>query len=211
MERIKNSLFILIFLEIITRTLCDFLDLIPGENIWTFSSLSGSLGFWAISGMMVVMLYEKSWKSAIGTFLYFAFMNSSLFMVHFLISPLFLYPRILDLSEVLVQLAWWLIISVIYGLCALIAHLEKRNNMIGVIALSLPIELLISEAPSLLLFVFINHKYLFQTIIDVLGILVLWKLYSKEKNKLMVIVISFFIAGVLLGTSYILYETVLCY
>lgn len=63
---------------IVAGTLCAVLDLIPGDNIWTFSSFSGSLGFWAISGMIVVMIYDKAWEASVGTFLYFAFMNTSL-------------------------------------------------------------------------------------------------------------------------------------
>ena len=93
MGKFENRLLVSIVLGIVAGTLCALLDLIPGDNIWTFSSFSGSLGFWAISGMLVVMLYDKAWKSALGTFLYFAFMNTSFFIVHFLISPLFQHPR----------------------------------------------------------------------------------------------------------------------
>lgn len=69
MGKFENRLLVSIVLGIVAGTLCALLDLIPGDNIWTFSSFSGSLGFWAISGMLVVMLYDKAWKSAVGTFL----------------------------------------------------------------------------------------------------------------------------------------------
>ena len=211
MKKFENRLLEAIVFGIVAGTLCAVLDLIPGDNIWTFSSFSGSLGFWAISGMIVVMLYEKTWKSALGTFLYFAFMNTSFFIVHFLISPLFQYPRINELSEALVQSVIWLIPSAICGLCALIAHLAKKNNMTGVIALSLPIGLLIYEFISVLLSVMINHKYLFQTVIDVLGIFLLWKMYSNEKNKIRLVVVSGVVAGLLTVFGFVMDGTVLYY
>ena len=89
MKKFQNRLLLAIVFGIVAGTLCAVLDLTPGDNIWTFSSFSGSLGFWAISGMIVVMLYDKAWEASVGTFLYFAFMNTSFFFLFFLISLLF--------------------------------------------------------------------------------------------------------------------------
>lgn len=211
MKKFENRLLEAIVFGIVAGALCAVLDLIPGDNIWTFSSFSGSLGFWAISGMIVVMFYDKAWEASVGTFLYFAFMNTSFFIVHFLISPLFQYSRISVLSEALVQSAIWLIPSAICGLCALIAHLAKKNNMVGIIALSLPIGLLVYEFISLLLSVMINHKYLFQTIVDVIGIILLWKMYSNEKNKIRLVVVSGVVAGLLTVLTFVMDGTVLYY
>ena len=209
--RIKNRLYVTIILGIINGTICALLDLIPANNIWTFSSFSGYLGFWAITGMMVVMLFEKKWMSAIGTFLYFAAMNSSFFVVHFLISPLFQYPRISELSEAFLQSAIWLIPSALCGICALIAHCAKRDNMLGVIALSLPIGLLIYEFIAVLLSVVTNHKYLFQTVIDAWGIFLLWKMYAGEKNKFRLALVCIAVAGILLGYTFVSDGTILYY
>ncbi len=211
MKKFENRLLEAIVFGIVAGTLCAVLDLIPGDNIWTFSSFSGSLGFWAISGMIVVMFYDKAWEASVGTFLYFAFMNTSFFIVHFLISPLFQYPRISALSEALVQSAIWLIPSAICGVCALIAHLAQKNNMVGIIALSLPIGLLVYEFISLLLSVMINHKYLFQTIVDLIGIILLWKMYSNEKNKIRLVVVSGVVAGLLTVLTFVMDGTVLYY
>lgn len=211
MKKFENRFLLAIVFGIVAGTLCVVLDIIPGDNIWTFSSFSGSLGFWAISGMIVVMLYDKAWEASVGTFLYFAFMNTSFFIVHFLISPLFQYPRISELSEALVQSAIWLIPSAICGLCALIAHLAQKNNMVGIIALSLPIGLLVYEFISLLLSVMINHKYLFQTVVDVIGIFLLWKMYSSEKNKISLVVVSGVVAGLLTVFTFVMDGTVLYY
>lgn len=211
MKKFENRLLEAIVFGIVAGTLCAVLDLIPGDNIWTFSSFSGSLGFWAISGMIVVMFYDKAWEASVGTFLYFAFMNTSFFIVHFLISPLFQYPRISALSEALVQSAIWLIPSAICGVCALIAHLAPKNNMVGIIALSLPIGLLVYEFISLLLSVMINHKYLFQTIVDLIGIILLWKMYSNEKNKIRLVVVSGVVAGLLTVLTFVMDGTVLYY
>ena len=76
MEKIKNKFSTAVVSGIIFGSLCALLDLIPANNIWTFSSFSGSLGFWAISGMIILMLYDKMWRSAVGTGLYFAYMDN---------------------------------------------------------------------------------------------------------------------------------------
>lgn len=191
--------------------ICALLDLTPGEDIWTFSSFSGSLGFWAITGMIVVMLYDVAWKSAVGTFLYFAFMNTTFFLVHFLISPLFQHPRIGLLTDALTESAVWLIPSAICGVCALIAGLAKKNNMAGVMALSLPIGLLIYEFIAVLLSLIINHKFLFQLIVDAFGVFLLWKLYSREKNKLWLAISSCVVAAGLIVFSLVMDGTILRY
>ena len=209
MKKIENRLLAAIVFGIVTGSLCALLDLVPGDNIWTVSSFSGTLGFWAISGMLVVMLYDKAWKASLGTFLYFAFMNTSFFIVHFMISTLLRFPRISRLSDAFVQSAIWLIPSAICGLCALIAHLAKKNNMVGVIALSLPIGLLIHEFIALLLSVIINHNYLFQTVVDALGIILLWKMYSNEKNKIKLATVSCAIAGLLIVFKLVVEGTIL--
>lgn len=49
MKKFENRFLLAIVFGIVAGTLCAVLDLIPGDNIWTFSSFSGSLGFWAIS------------------------------------------------------------------------------------------------------------------------------------------------------------------
>ena len=69
-------------------------------------------------------------------------------MVHFLISSFFQYPRISELSEAAVQSAIWLFPSAICG-GRVNCTFGKKDNILGVIALSLTIGLLISEVISL--------------------------------------------------------------
>ena len=211
MIKLKNSIWISVIAGVLFGSLCALLDLMPGENIWTFSSFSGSLGFWAITGMIVLMQYEKRWKSALGTFVYFAVMNTSFFMVHFLISPLFRYPRISDFSTAITESLILLIPSAICGLCALVAFNAKKDNMGGIISLSLPIGLLIYEGICLLLSVVVNHKFLFQTIVDFIGAVILFCLFSKNKNKLLLIGISVGIGCVFVFLGYLIYGNVLYY
>lgn len=94
-----SSFIKVIIFGIITGSLCAVLDLFPHDNIWTFSSFSGTLGFWAITGMIVLM-QSDNWKLAgINTFLYFTFMNASFFFVYLLLPITF--PRVSNLYEAL--------------------------------------------------------------------------------------------------------------
>ena len=209
MIKLKNSMWISVIAGVLFGSLCALLDLIPGENIWTFSSFSGSLGFWAITGMIVLMQYEKRWKSALGTFVYFAVMNTSFFMVHFLISPLFRYPRISDFSTAITESLIWLIPSAICGLCALVAFNAKKDNIWGTITLTLPLALLTYEGVCLLATVIVLHKYLFQTIVDFAGAALLFYLYSKGKNKVLLIGITVAIAAAFLLIEYLRYGDIM--
>ena len=87
-------------------SLCALLDLIPADNIWTFSSFSGSLGFWAVTGMLILMQSEKRLLAGVNVFLYFAFMNAAFFFVHLALP--FEFPRIATLEEAVGQSLVWL-------------------------------------------------------------------------------------------------------
>ena len=204
-----SSFIKVIIFGIITGSLCAVLDLFPHDNIWTFSSFSGTLGFWAITGMIVLM-QSDNWKLAgINTFLYFTFMNASFFFVYLLLPITF--PRISNLYEALSGALAWIIPSFICGICAIIVYQAKKNNWLGVITLSLPIGLLLSEFISLLLSVFINHKYLFQTIIDLIGIILIYILYKDKKSGIKIILASILICLVILLIQFLLYGEILGY
>ena len=190
-------------------SLCAVLDLIPGNNIWTFSSFSGSLGIWAVTGMIVLMQSEN-WKlAAINTFLYFGFMNSSFFFVHLLLP--FEFPRFTGIGNAAMQSLIWLIPSFICGIFAIAAYQAKKNDKYGVVALSLPLGLLLYESICTLSSVIINHKFLFQTIIDVLGFILLFILYKDKKRSVYVILTSFFVSVLLLLIQYLLHGGILYY
>ena len=204
-----KSFIIVILLGICMGSLCASMDLFPSDNIWTFASFSGSVGFWAITGMIVLM-QSDNWKLAgINTFLYFAFMNASFFFVYLLLPiP---YPRITSVSDACREALVWTIPSFICGICAIIAYQAKKNNRLGTIALSLPLGVLLYEFISVLLSVLINHKYLFQTIVDLIGIILLYILYRDKKRPLFVILTTAGVAGVLLAFNLIVNHNILYY
>jgi len=192
---LKSFIKVIIF-GIFTGALCALLDLFPNNNIWTFSSFSGSLGFWALTGMIVLM-QSDNWKLAgINTFLYFAFMNTAFFFVHILIPLEF--PRFTGVGNAAIQSLVWLIPSFICGIFAIITYQAKKDTKLGYIALSLPLGLLISEVLSTFLSVLINHKYLFQSIVDIIGFIIIFVLYKDKKKPLYVILISILVAALIL-------------
>lgn len=198
---VKSFIIVIIF-GILMGSLCAVLDLFPYDNIWTFSSFSGSLGFWAITGMIVLM-QSDNWKLAgINTFLYFAFMNAFFFFVYLLL-PI-AHPRITSFSQACSEALIWTIPSFICGICAVITYQAKKNNWIGLVALSFPLGVLFCEFVSLGLSVIINHKYLFQTIIDLIGIVLLFILYKGKKNSVHILLISILVGIILLVIDYLI-------
>ena len=205
---VKSFIKVIIF-GILMGSLCAVLDLIPGNNIWTFSSFSGSLGFWAVTGMIVLMQSEN-WKlAAINTFLYFGFMNSSFFFVHLLLP--FEFPRFTGIGNASLQSLVWLVPSFICGICAIIAYQAKMNNKRGVVALSLPLGLLLYDSICTFSSVIINHKFLFQTIIDICGFILLFILYKDKKRSVYVLLCSVFIGLLLLLMQYLIHGGILYY
>ena len=190
-------------------SLCAALDLIPPDNVWTFSSFSGSLGFWAVTGMLILMQSEKRILAGVNVFLYFAFMNAAFFFVHLALP--FEFPRIAALEEAVGQSLVWLIPSFACGLCALIAWEAQRDDLRGTIALSLPCGLLLAESVSLYLSVFCNHKYLFQAIVDTIGLILLVLLYRKKKRGVLLAAFIAAVAALILLVRLTLYHNILYY
>ena len=205
---VKSFIIVIIF-GILMGSLCAVMDLFPCDNIWTFSSFSGSLGFWAITGMIVLM-QSDNWKLAgINTFLYFAFMNAFFFFVYLLL-PIE-YPRVTSFSQACTEALIWTIPSFLCGICATITYQAKKNNWLGIAILSLPIGLLIGEFISLALSVVINHKYLFQAMIDLIGIVLLFALYKDKKKSMYIVLTSILVGLIFLGIEYLFYGGILSY
>ena len=122
---VKSFVIVIIF-GILMGSLCAVLDLFPYDNIWTFSSFSGSLGFWAITGMIVLMQSDNYKLAGINTFLYFAFMNAFFFFVYLLL-PI-AHPRITTFLDASISALYWTIPSFICGICAIITYQAKKNN-----------------------------------------------------------------------------------
>ena len=203
------SFFKVILIGILAGSLCAALDLIPGENLWTFSSFSGSLGFWATSAMLILMQSETRILAGINTFLYFAFMNTSFFFVHFMLP--FQFPRIPSLDAAIEQSLIWLIPSLICGFFALVAYQARQDTLTGVIALALPCGVLLSEMITLYLSVFYNHKYLFQSLVDTAGLILLIVLYGHKKKKIHLALFILGVAALLIGYKLLTSHTVLQY
>jgi hypothetical protein len=207
-KNIKSFITVAI-IGILAGSICATLDLIPGNNIWTFSSFSGSLGFWAISAMIILM-QSDNWKLAgINTFIYFGLMNTSFFFVHLLLPLEF--PRFTGVDNAAIQSLIWLIPSFICGICAIITYQAKKNNWLGIITLSLPLSVLLEEEISLIGSIIINHKYLFQSIIDLIGIIVIFVLYKDKKNPLFLILTTVLITAILLVFLYLKNGNILYY
>ena len=198
-----------IVIGILAGSLCATLDLIPGNNIWTFSSFSGSLGFWAVSAMLILMQSDTRPLAGINTFLYFAFMNSAFFFVHLMLPLRF--PRVSTLEDAVQQSLVWLIPSFICGIFALITYQARKDTLPGTIALSLPCGLLLYESISLYASVFVNHKYLFQSLVDTAGLILLVLLYRKKKKKLPLTLCILAVAALLTGYRLVLDHSILQY
>ncbi len=194
---------------IFAGALCALMDLFPSENIWTFSSFSGSLGFWATTGMIILMQSENRKLAGLNTFLYFGFMNTTFFFVH-LILP-FQYPRISSLAQAYTESLIWLIPSFICGLCAMIAFQAKKHDKWGTFALSLPLGLLLFESIATICSVFINHKYLFQFLVNLAGLIALFVLYRGKKNTGLLIAATLTICITLIAYDMITNGNILYY
>lgn len=87
--------------------------------------------------------------------------------------------------------------------------MQKKDNICGTITLTLPLALLTYEGVRLFATVITKHKYLFQTIVDFAGVALLFYLYSKEKNKVILIGVTVVIAAVFLLIEYLRYGDIM--
>lgn len=195
------------FLGVLFGGVCALLDYLPSKTLWAFC-LSGSIGFWGISTAMILLKSENKFIAGINSFLYLSCANFTFFMVHYLLP---MRMRGDTFGESLKQGIVWLIPSAVCGIFGMITFSAKRNDKLGCFIFSLPLGAVLYDTVSFSLHVLYFHRSLLQVILNLLGIILLWKFHIDKKSKGLTLVFTLAVAAVLLLITYLADGTILIY
>ncbi|MDP4152008.1 MAG: DUF6518 family protein [Bacillota bacterium] len=187
-DKPKSYLFVLI-LGLAAGLLTVLLDFFPCKNIWTFSSFSGSLGFWAFTTSVIVYLSDKMKTAGFNTFIYLCSMSIAFYVFKGIVSY---YSGYTDFVRDYTDLAvMWIIISFVCGFLGLLVWYAKKDGWFSSFIFALPISVMLTEGIELLMKqVIAKHRYLFQTIFNfVFSFILFWCFSNKQKKKQAIIFI----------------------
>ncbi len=156
----KSYIFVILF-GIAIGCMTFIFNIFPNNDLWVFSSFStGTIGFWMFSCSVISLLSNKRIT---------AFINVSVYVfLIFLIYYLFKNIKNISLTEIVLTVIYSIIIGIICGGLGVILWNGKLNGFIGLILISLPFAIILSESFVMFFAVFMYKRYLFQAIFDLL-------------------------------------------
>lgn len=183
-----KSYIIIFFVGILIGCICRLLDYFPADTLWSFSSPQTLFGFWIITNTIVVMLSTSNVCAGISSFLYMFGMTLSFYGLQAILGmfiPLFSGGFRLSLF-VLFSAA-----SIPCGIAAFILHYWNRDHVMNSVLYALPVGALAAEAVAVSIYLLKYHTFLFQLLMDSVGVLIFGVLFFKKaKSKKLYIIAS---------------------
>lgn len=176
------------FVGILFGCICRLADYFPADTLWSFSSIQTLLGFWIITNTTIVLLSTSNICAGISSFLYMFGMTLSFYGLQAILGmfvPLFSGGFRFSLFVL------FTLLSIPCAIAAYILYYWNREYIFNSILYSLPIGALAAEATAIFIYFLEHHTFLFQLLMDVVGVIVFFLLfYKRAKSKKIFIVAS---------------------
>ncbi len=176
------------FVGILVGCICRLADYFPADTLWSFSSIQTLLGFWIITNTTIVLLSTSNICAGISSFLYMFGMTLSFYGLQAILGmfvPLFSGGFRFSLFVL------FTLLSIPCAIAAYILYYWNREYIFNSILYSLPIGALAAEATTIFIYFLEHHTFLFQLLMDVVGVIVFFLLfYKRAKSKKIFIVAS---------------------
>ena len=171
--------YITIFLVgILVGCICRLTDYCPADTLWSFSSIQTLLGFWIITNTIIVLASTSNICAGISSFLYMFGMTLSFYGLQAILGtfiPLFSGGFRTSLFIL------FTICSIPCAIAAFILYYWNKEHIFNSILYSLPVGALAAEASVIFIYFLGHHTFLFQLLMDVIGVLIVKaKLFCPE-------------------------------
>ena len=181
--------YITIFLVgILVGCICRLTDYCPADTLWSFSSIQTLLGFWIITNTIIVLASTSNICAGISSFLYMFGMTLSFYGLQAILGtfiPLFSGGFRTSLFMI------FTICSIHCAIAAFILYYWNKEHIFNSILYSLPVGALAAEAIVIFIYFLGHHTFLFQLLMDVIGVLIfLFMFYKKAKSKKLFLIAS---------------------
>lgn len=173
---------------ILVGCICRLADYFPAHTLWSFSSIQTLLGFWIITNTIIVLLSNSNICAGISSFLYMFGMTLSFYGLQAILGmfiPLFSGGFRFSLFVL------FAVLSIPCAIAAFILYYWNRENIFNSILYSLPVGALAAEAIVIFIYFLEHHTFLFQLLMDVIGVIIfLFMFYKKAKSKKIFVIAS---------------------
>ena len=161
--------------------ICRLADYFPGDTLWSLSSIQTLLGFWVITNTLIVLFSTSHLCAGKSSFLYMFGMTLSFYGLQAVLgtfSPLlsggFRFSLFVMLS----------LLSIPCGMAAFFLYDWNRDRELSSILYALPVGALAAEAAALAIYLSSHQKFLFQLLMDGVGMLAFGALfYRRTRNR----------------------------
>lgn len=166
---------------------CRLLDYCPADSLWGFSSIQTLLGFWIITNTIIVLLSTSNKCAGISSFLYMFGMTLSFYGLQAILGmfiPLFSGEFRISLFLL------FTLLSIPCAIAAFILYYWNKNNVLSSLLYSLPVGALVAESVAIFYYLLQNNTYLFQLIMDILGVIVFGIMFFKRAKSRLIYIIG---------------------
>lgn len=173
---------------ILVGCICRLTDYFSADTLWSFSSIQTLLGFWIITNTIIVLVSTSNICAGISSFLYMFGMTLSFYGLQAILGmfiPLFSGGFRFSLFVL------FTVLSIPCAIAAFILYYWNRDNLFNSVLYSLPIGALVSEVIAVSMYFLEYHTFLFQLLMDSIGIIVFFPIFFKRvKSKTLYIFAS---------------------
>lgn len=206
LKNTPKSYLAIFIIGIIIGCICRLTDYFPAETLWGFSPIQTLLGFWIITNTIVVLFSSSYLCAGLSSFLYMFGMTLSFYGLKAILG-LFI-PRFSGGFDTGLFIMFT-IASIPCAIAATILYLWNKDKIYNSIFYALPVGALLAEAFSTTIFLFVFHQYLFQALMDIIGVVVFgiifWKKIKSKSLYLFSIGITFVIFYFLMWHQELMY------
>lgn len=159
-------------------------DLLPNDDIWSFSSIATLFGFWMLTVTLIIYFSVSNKNASINVLLYLLSMNFGFYFLKYVLG--FLIPRFHNNGEF--QWDLFMLYNVLALVCSAISYVLyywNKESKLSSVLYALPVSGLAAETIAVSIYLYYNHTFLFQFIFDFFSLIILgfW-FYQKTNNKL---------------------------
>jgi len=179
---------------ILVGCICRLLDYCPSDSLWGFSSIQTLLGFWIITNTIIVLFSTSNKCAGISSFSYMFGMTLSFYGLQAILGmfiPLFSGGFRTSLFVL------FTLLSIPCAIAAFILYYWNKDNVFSSLLYSLPVGALVAESVAIFYYLLQNNTFLFQLIMDIVGVTVFGIMFFKRAKYKII-----YIIGILLSTLF---------
>lgn len=185
-----KSYIIIFIIGILVGVLTRLTDFCGDDTLWSFSSVATTYGFWIISLIVITLVSSSNLCAGVGTFLYMFGMTLSFYGLKYLLG---LFLPMFDNGGFQTNLfIAYSVLALVSGVGAFILYYWERPGKFNGILYALPLGALLAETVGTAVYLFSNSTFLFQFLLDLMGVIVLGIICGRRSGSKVVYIIALF-------------------